>query len=231
MLNARNSAKAASFRVEQARSLLRQAVGGVMAPEFSLAGRLRDVPALVPLNQVRGEVLSSSPNLTRARAETLRAERQLELERSLRWPNVALKAGMQEDPEMRSSQFGVIVSVPLWDRRVGPVGTAAAQLSRAKNELESQEFSLTKALEVAYQQYEIAQSQAQALESGIVRSAEAALKVAESADRFGERGFLEVLDAQRVFRAARAELIAARFELASAWVEIERLRALPGGSN
>jgi cobalt-zinc-cadmium efflux system outer membrane protein len=103
-------------------------------------------------------------------------------------------------------------------------------LSRAKNELESQEFSLAKALEVAYQQYEIAQTQVTALESGIVRQAEAALKVAESAYRFGERGFLEVLDAQRVFRAARAELIAARFELASAWVEIERLRATPGGS-
>ena len=46
---------------------------------------------------------------------------------------------------------------------------------------------------------------------------------------FRERGFLEVLDAQRVYRAARAELIAARYELASAWVEIERLRASPGG--
>jgi len=33
------------------------------------------------------------------------------------------------------------------------------------------------------------------------------------------------LDAQRVFRAARNELITARFELASAWTEIERLRA------
>lgn len=231
MLNARNSAKAASFRVEQARSSLRQAVGSALPAEFALTSRFRDVPALTPLNQVRGEVMAGSPNLTRARAETVRAERQLELERSLRWPNIALKAGMQEDPDMRNSQFGVVLSVPLWDRRAGPVGSAAAQLSRARNELESQEFSLTKALEVAYQQYEIAQSQSQALESGIVRSAEAALKVAESAYRFGERGFLEVLDAQRVFRAARSELIAARFELASAWVEIERLRALPGGSN
>ncbi len=231
MLNARNSAKAASFRVEQARSALRQAVGSALPAEFALTSRFRDVPALTPLNQVRGEVMAGSPNLTRARAETVRAERQLELERSLRWPNFALKAGMQEDPDMRNSQFGVVLSVPLWDRRTGPVGSAVAQLSRARNELESQEFSLTKALEVAYQQYEIAQSQAQALESGIVRSAEAALKVAEAAYRFGERGFLEVLDAQRVFRAARSELIAARFELASAWVEIERLRALPGGSN
>ena len=67
-----------------------------------------------------------------------------------------------------------------------------------------------------------------ALEGGIVRQAEAALKVSEAAYRFGERGFLEVLDAQRVYRAARAELIAARYELASAWVDIERLRAIPG---
>jgi len=132
---------------------------------------------------------------------------------------------------MTTSKFGIVVSIPLWDRRSGPVGEAAAQLSRARNELESQQFSLTKALEVAYQQYEIAQTQVTALESGIVHQAEAALKVAESAYRFGERGFLEVLDAQRVFRAARTELIAARYELASAWVEIERLRAAPRGSN
>ena len=130
---------------------------------------------------------------------------------------------------MRTSQFGVVVTVPLWDRRKGPIGEATAQLSRAKNELESQEFSLAKALEVAYQQYEIAQTQVVALESGILKQAEAAVKVVEAAYRFGERGFLDVLDARRVFRAARAELIAARYELASAWVEIERLRAIPGG--
>jgi len=33
------------------------------------------------------------------------------------------------------------------------------------------------------------------------------------------------MDAQRVYRAARNELIAAQFELAAAWSEIERLRA------
>jgi len=230
MLNAQKTAQAAGFRVEQARSLLRQAVGSALPREFTLSSRLRDIPALIPLDEARQQLSGSSPNLARTRAEMLRAERQLDLERSLRWPNVALKASVDEDPDMRASKFGVVVSIPLWDRRSGPLGEAAAQLSRARNELESQQFSLTKALEVAYQQYEIAQTQVTALESGIVRQAEAALKIAESAYRFGERGFLEVLDAQRVFRAARMELIAARYELATAWVEIERLRATPGGS-
>lgn len=91
-------------------------------------------------------------------------------------------------------------------------------------------FSVAQGLEMAYQQYEIALSQVAALEGGIVRQAEAALKVAEAAYRFGERGFIEVLDAQRVYRAARAELTIARYELAAAWVEFEKLRAQSGES-
>ena len=188
------------------------------------------MPALTPLDAVRKQMAVSSPDLARGRAEMVRAERQLELERAQRLPSLALKASMDEDPDMRASKIGVVLSIPIWDRRSGPVGEAAAQLSRARNELEAQQYSLSQGLEVAYQQYEIAQTQVIALESGIVRQAESALKVAEAAYRFGERGFLEVLDAQRVFRAARAELIAARYELATAWVEIERLRATPGGS-
>ncbi|WP_416384102.1 TolC family protein, partial [Parvimonas sp. M13] len=50
-------------------------------------------------------------------------------------------------------------------------------------------------------------------------------KVAEAAYRFGERGILEVLDAQRTFRAVRNELISARYDLVNAVAEIERLSA------
>lgn len=226
-LNAQKTAQAASYRLAQARSLLQQMVGTALPPEFALSTRLRDVPPLQPLALLQKQLAENSPELARGRAEMQRAQRQLDLERAQRWPNLALKASVDEDPDVRTSKFGLVVSIPLWDRRRGPVGEAAAQLSRARNELESNQFVLGQAIEAAYQQYEIAQTQVTALESGIVRQSEAALKVAEAAYRFGERGFIEVLDAQRVFRAARAELITARYELAAAWVEIERLRAQP----
>lgn len=229
MLNAQKTAQAAGFRVEQARSALRQAVGGGLPAEFALRGQLRDVPELPPMEGLRRQLQETSPDLARVRAEMLRAQHQLDLERRQRWPSLALKASLDEEPDMRSSKFGLVVSVPLWDRRSGPVGEASAQLTRARYELAAQEFSLGQQLEVAVQQYEIAGAQVTALESGIVSQAESALKIAEAAYRFGERGFLEVLDAQRVYRAARAELIAARYELAAAWVEIERLRAIPEG--
>lgn len=228
-LNARKVAQAASFRLEQARSQLRQVVGAGLPADFSISGGLRDVPEL-PSREVVRQRLSASPDLVRGRAEVVRAERQLELERARRLPGVALKAGLDEDPEMRNTKIGLVVSIPLWDRRSGPVGEAAAQLSRSRNELAVQEFSLEQQLAVAFQQYDIALAQVTALESGILRQAESARNVAEAAYRFGERGFIEVIDAQRVYRAARFELITARYELAAAWVEVERLQALPAGS-
>ena len=49
------------------------------------------------------------------------------------------------------------------------------------------------------------------------------MRVAEAAYRFGERGILEVLDAQRVLRAVRQDLLLARYELQSALIELDVL--------
>ncbi|MNN23989.1 Cobalt-zinc-cadmium resistance protein CzcC precursor [compost metagenome] len=123
------------------------------------------------------------------------------------------------------------MTIPLWDRRRGPVGEATAQATQAQSALEMREFELTQELETAYRQYEITQAQVTALESGIVREAESALGVAESAYRFGERGILDYLDAQRVLRGARNELIAAQYELQLAAIQIEKLMsAAPGAT-
>ena len=123
--------------------------------------------------------------------------------------------------------MGLALEVPLWNWRSGPVGEAAARLTQTSDQLIFQEFSLLQALDAAYQQLSIAQAQVVALESGIVRQTANALRISEIAYKAGEKGFLEVLDAQRAYRAARNELITARFELSSAWTEIERIRATP----
>lgn len=229
VLNALKSVQAAGFRLLQAKALLRQAVGAALPEDFQLKGSLSQVPEIESLDDSRGKMSQASPDLARKRAELVRAERTLDLEKMKRWPTLSVKAAREEDPDVRTSRFGVAVSIPLWDRRAGPVAEAQAQVSRARYALEAQEFSAAQALASAYQIYGIARAQVSALESGIVKKASAALRVAEAAYRAGERGFLEVIDAQRVYRAARAELITARFELASAWIDIERLRASSKG--
>ena len=89
--------------------------------------------------------------------------------------------------------------------------------------LSDRELALNRDLESAYQRYLIAQNQVGAFEHGLLKQAESVLKVAESAYRFGERGILEYLDAQRTYRAVKKDYLSAKFDYVSTMLEVERL--------
>jgi cobalt-zinc-cadmium efflux system outer membrane protein len=226
MLNAQKLAESAALRVRQSRGALRAMVGPELPETFAVAEMPHKFASPPAFEQVRAEVLANNPELLRSRAERQQYDRKLSEEKAQRFPKIALRADQDLDPDYRSKRVGVAMSLPLWDWRGGPVGEAAAKLSQSDNELAYQEFSLIQSLEAAYQQYNIANAQTVALEGGLVRQAADAVRIAEVGYKAGEKSFLEVLDAQRVYRAARNELITAQFELAGAWAEIERIRAI-----
>lgn len=225
MLNAQKMYESAGLRVRQARGALRAVVGAPLPDNFELLDTTRTFTTPPPINEVREEILKSNPELQRTRAERQQLDRKLSEEKALRFPKFALRIDQDQDPEWRNKRVGLAMNLPLWDWRSGPVGEAAAKLSQSDHVLSYQIITLTQALDAAYQQYGIASAQVAALEGGIVRHAADALRIAELAYKAGEKSFLEVMDAQRVYRAARNELITAQFELASAWIDIERLRA------
>ena len=213
----------AELRVNQAKAALRQQVGGGLPGEFHLAGELGQAPGLPPLPALRDAVQAGNAELTQRRSQVEQARLDMDYQRSLRWPDVAVRASTDRQPDNTVSQVGLVLTIPLWDRRRGPVGEATARATQARHALEAREFELAQELETAYRQYEITQAQVTALESGIVREAESALAVAESAYRFGERGILDYLDAQRVLRGARNDLITAQYDLQVAAIQIEKL--------
>lgn len=225
-LNAQKHEQAAQLRIRQARAALRQAVGNGLPASFEIDGQLpRAGGTLPPLPEFLSDVLTRNPTLQRAKAETEQAEGLLSAEKTRRLPALALKGSREQDPDFNTSRVGLTVTIPLWDQRSGQVGEAQAQLRRARHLEESIRFGLTQEVEAAYGQYAIAANQVSTLEFGVVHRAQSALKVAEAAWRHGERSLLDYLDAQRVYRAVRNELIAARFELAAARIELDRLQA------
>ncbi|RDK11730.1 TolC family protein [Cupriavidus lacunae] len=230
LLASQKSQQTAELRVNQVKAALRQQVGGAMPGQYSLAGALGQSPDVPPLPVLRDTMTAGNAELVQRRMELERAQLGVDYQKSLRWPEVAVRAATDRQPDNNVSQIGLILTIPLWDRRSGPVGEATAQATQARSALEAREFELTQELESAYRQYEINQAQVTALESGIVREAESALGVAESAYRFGERGILDYLDAQRVLRGARNELIAAQYDLQLAAIQIEKLMSTAPGA-
>lgn len=223
-LSAQTAARSAELRVEQAKVAIRSLVSAELPAQFEVVGDWSEPVALPPVESLRQRLLDRSSELAVLRADVARAQRLVELEKARRMPEVAVRAVQERDPDLDNNRVGVVLTIPLWDRRAGPVAEAEAQVTRGRSQLEHSQFVLAQSIESAWGQYGIARNLVASLENGILREAEAALKVAEAAYRFGERGILDFLDARRVFRAARNDLIAARFELEAARIEVERLQ-------
>jgi cobalt-zinc-cadmium efflux system outer membrane protein len=226
-LNAQMNAESSKLRIEQARGLLRQTVGHQLIADFALAAHSQKANELPPLETLLNEVRNQSPELQKAKAQVESTQSRLSFEKNSRLPNLAVKAQQLNDPNFTDRLYGLVVTIPIWDFRGGQIAEAEANASKARNDLNAQTQSLEQQMQSAYKLYLIASYQVQILDQEVVQLAGSARRIAEISYRFGERGMLEYLDAQRTFRAARNDLIKARFDLASIITEIQRLRASP----
>ena len=228
--SAANATASARLRVTEARAQLYALTGLTAAAGADVDGTLDAPPTLPPLETLRDEVLERYPLLAQSRADIRRAEARLETERALRTPQPTVRAGVNQDPDQRQILLGVSIPIPIWNQRQGQIGEAVALLQQATASAEIRRIELLTALEAAYARHAVATQQIEAFQSGLLRQAEDALREAEAAYRFGERGFIDVLDAQRTLRAARLDFLTARFAQRAAYIDIEQLRAVELGS-
>lgn len=225
-LAADNGFKSAQLRVNQAKSMLRGLIGAPL-DDFELMPEPSASTEAAPLETLEQELLARHPQLRQAEAETRRAQARIELERASRLPQPTLKLNTERNPDARQWMVGVALPLPLWNRRDGPIGEAVAGLHQSEAEGERIRLALLTELEQVYNRYLIARSQVKTFETGLLKEAENAMKVAEAAYRFGERSILDYIDAQRVLRATRLDFIHARYELQAALIELDKLRAAP----
>jgi cobalt-zinc-cadmium efflux system outer membrane protein len=131
--------------------------------------------------------------------------------------------GHDVEPDQTRWRLGLSVPLPLFNQRQGQILEARAEAALADAQFESRRQQLLGELDFAIAGYSIARQQVDAFESGLIRQAEQAVRVAEAAYRFGERGIIEYLDAQRTLRSVRQEYINALYEARYALIEVERL--------
>lgn len=227
---ARTLVKNAQVELVAATAALRAAVGVPADLEIDPQGQLNTPIMLPSLDVLREQVLAKHPFLAQAQANTERAQFQLSNQKAQRIPQPALYGEYERQPDLTYYRMGVNVAIPLWNRRKGPVEEAKAALYVAKAETEQRRLELTAALERSYGQYQLAHQQVVVLESASLTQADAALRAAQAAYKFGERGIMEVLDAQRVLQTVRSDLLSAQYQREFALIDLEQLGAVTIGS-
>lgn len=220
LINARQQEQSAQLLAEQSLLALNRLAAGHLPARFDLELSLEDP---VSAQALQAPDLRDHPELQQLRSEIDRAGAQLKGARASRWPGVDLRLAHTREPDIRQNSIGVSLQIPLFDQRRGVIDEATSELEKARLRLEGREVELRQQIQLAWKSLEMARARTKALSQGAVRDAEAALRVAEAAYRFGERGILDVLDAQRVLRGVRADLLEARYQLQSARIELEFL--------
>ncbi len=222
--SARSQASSAELERVIAVGQFRAAVGGPLDADIELQGDLDPPPALPPLDEIRREAIDRHPALAVARSEVRRSESRLEYEKSLRRPQPALRA--EVDMTSPSYRMGIVLPLPVFNRREGPIAEAGAFVRQTNSEAQARQIEIVAALESAYGRFAVSNQQVQALESGLLLEADEAVRAAQTAYQLGERGILEVLDAQRVLRTVQLNLLNAQFDREAALIDLDELRAI-----
>jgi cobalt-zinc-cadmium efflux system outer membrane protein len=222
LIAAQRDADAAKLRIYESKLYLRGLVSKSIVDAFDVSGSLPPSDIALNMEQLKDDI-NKSPRLKQIKASSEIAESRLRLEEKLINPGVTLKAGVDQDPDITSYRFGLSIPIPIWNQRQGLIGEAAANYREIQAQYTDQELALRRDIEAAFQRYLIAQQQVKTFESNLLTQAESVLKVAESAYRYGERGILEYLDAQRTYRLVRKDYLASRYDYIVAILEIEQL--------
>lgn len=228
---ARAALKSSQLQLVTAISALRAAIGSPLSREIDVVGSVDPRVQLPPLNDLRKLVFARHPSLKRADTEVQRARAELKSQRAQRLPQPTFQAEYEPQPDLQYFRVGFSIPIPIWNRRQGPIAEAQATIDRATATDDIQRLQLTNSLESAYGQYQVADEQVTSLQSGALKEAQAALDGAEAAYKSGERGIIDVLDAQRVLRSVRLDYLNAQFDRQAALIELEQLRAVDKTGN
>jgi cobalt-zinc-cadmium efflux system outer membrane protein len=226
IINARERLQTSRLMADQVLLEINRLAAGHLPEGWVLTGDLTERVEILSLEWVKQQVRQNNPELAILQAQFMQSQAQQRVAQGSRWPGVELRYSQMSDPEIRQGQLSMVVQIPLFDSRSGPIAQAGAEVLRAQVRLEGKQAELQQQILVIWKSLDMARLRIEALSQGSVIEAEAALRVAQAAYRFGERGILDVLDAQRVLRSVRADLIDARYQLQVARIALEQLMGL-----
>lgn len=222
----------ASTSLKMARKRL-TAIWGNATPRFERAeGQVETLPTLPALKDLTAR-LENSPGLARAQLEVNRRQALVEVERSLRIPDVTLSLGGRRNAEIGLNQalLGVSLPIPIFNRNQGNILEAQRRTDKARDELSGTEIRLNNEIAQALERLDVARQEIEILQREILPGAQSAYDAATKGFLMGKFSFLEALDAQRTLFQAKSQYLRALAEAHRSAFEIERvLGEAPDGS-
>lgn len=179
-------------------------------PPARLSGDFANQVDSIDWDQLRSQLLGSSPEYQAAHARVAQARAFLQRQEAQAIPNLQaqLASGYDNgtDSQMVNLQFGA--PIPIHNRNQGNIAAARADYCRALLEVQRVESSVLSRVANVSKEYDTALAAVQKYQAEILPSVRQTLDLAEKAYQAGEFSFLEVLVVRRTFFEANLQNIA-----------------------
>jgi cobalt-zinc-cadmium efflux system outer membrane protein len=177
-----------------------------------VAGARLERPGLPPPPAGEGEALveqslAHRPDVVAARARLARARGSMSLERSRRWPDLALSGGYKRTGGLNTAVVGLLATVPVFARNERAVARSEADARAAELELQAVVARARADAAILVRAAHDLAARLARLDDDLVRPAEEARRSALAAFREGAIDVLRVVDAERTNTEARREAL------------------------
>ena len=153
------------------------------------------------------QALAYRPDVAAARARAARAHGTMSLEKSRRYPDLALAGGYKRTAGLDTAVVGLVATVPVFERNGRAVARAEADARAALLELEAAVTRAGAEAAILVRAARSLQARLARLDEDLVHPAEEARRSALAAFREGATDVLRVVDAERTNTEARREAL------------------------
>jgi cobalt-zinc-cadmium efflux system outer membrane protein len=222
-LQAQKQVSQTKGNVRMMKAALNQLTAGNLVEAFAIQGDFTTVQGDVNEQRLTEDAFHYHPEVRKFQQLIEVANAQYHQEQQARVPNLTISGAYQRDAGHEGFIGGLSLPLPLWNQRQGEIAKALGIRRQAEASLRQAQISLRKGITEQVQVSRTASVQIHTFEQGLLKQAKEAVRIAKTSFKFGEASLLDVLDAQRVLWQTFQGYAHARFDLAIALTELERL--------
>jgi cobalt-zinc-cadmium efflux system outer membrane protein len=205
-------------------------VGNPRLPLIRLDGKLEDTPP-VNADELVEKIVTDSPAVRIAELGVKRAEATLDRAKREPIPDLQIRGGMQQNGELLSEPNGkpvglqgfadIGVRIPIFNRNQGNVGTARADLERAKLEVERVKLVLRERAASVVQNYTFSQTAVDRYKNQMIPRAQKAYEMYAKKYQGMAAAYPQLLIAQRTLMQLEVSYITALETFATSSVSLQ----------
>jgi cobalt-zinc-cadmium efflux system outer membrane protein len=228
-MRAQSDLDTAQAAVEQAQAglavILRWPDNGLYFEAKEQWPNVKDIGQSLSKDDLMNKALQQRPDLLADKQRAAQAEKELELARRLKYPDVTVNAGYARDPSnntLNSFFVGVSVPVPLFYQYQGESDKAAVALNQNRLAVEQTELGIRNDVASALATWNSADKIVQRFHGGLLDDALSVRNSAELAYSKGATGVLDFIEAQRSYKNVMRDYSQAMINRANAYYDLAK---------